>query len=251
MRRLKLGPLDAILVPGAASGEPATESQVPSERPLWVVLLHGFGAPSTDLVGLTQALGPLPGVVFVYPGGLRPLGGPLDFGGGRAWWPIDFDALDGARRRGDWDAVARAKPPGLEEARDALAEALLVLEREHGLERDRLILGGFSQGGMLACDFALRSPLPLLGLVLLSTMPIDLLEWTPLMQARRGLPVFQSHSPEDQVLPFALAQRLATLLSEAGLDHQFVEFRGGHGIPLVVMTRLRAFLLAGQALASG
>src|SRR5688572_10644224 len=172
MRRIKLGALDAIMIPSPTGEGAAARSGAP--RPLWTVLLHGFGAPATDLVGLTDALAPLPGVTFVYPGGLHALGGPMALGGGRAWWPIDFDELEGARRRGDWDAVARAEPSGLALAREALSEALIVLEREHGLERERLVLGGFSQGAMLACDFALRSSTPLAGLVLLSGMPICL-----------------------------------------------------------------------------
>ena len=85
MRQVSLGSLEAIIVP-AEQADPEVQS------PLWTVLLHGFGAPATDLVGLTRALGPLPGVVFVYPGALHSLG--YGFGEGRAWWPIDFNDLD-------------------------------------------------------------------------------------------------------------------------------------------------------------
>jgi phospholipase/carboxylesterase len=238
MRKVRLGHLDAVIL---SASQPAVE-------PLWVVLLHGFGAPATDLVGLTTAL-ELPGVEFVYPGGLHALGGP--FGSGRAWWPIDFEALDRAKHRRDVAGLERARPPGLDEARAALAEALTVLEQEHGMDPRRLVLGGFSQGAMLACDFALRSELPLAGLVLLSGMPIALDEWRLLLPKRRGLPVFQSHSPDDVVLPFELAERLGGALSEAGLEHQFVAFRGGHGIPLPVTEGLRAFLHARQGGTSG
>jgi phospholipase/carboxylesterase len=238
MRQVSLGPLQAFIVPA--------EQAAPEARsPLWTVLLHGFGAPATDLVGLTRALGPLPGVVFVYPAALHSLG--YGFGEGRAWWPIDFNELDGARRRGDFDAIAQSEPRGLSEARTALGSALDALEKDHGLERQRLVLGGFSQGAMLACDYALRSNSPLAGLVLLSGMPIALGTWSERMQTRRGLPVFQSHSPDDLVLPFELARQLAADLAEAGLDHQFVPFRGGHGIPQPVLEGLRAFLRARAA----
>ena len=232
MQKVRLGPLDAMLGPAPGPAEPT----------LWVVLLHGFGAPATDLVGLTPALGPLPGVRFAFPGALHALSGPFAPAGARAWWSIDFEELDGARRRRDLDLMAEAKPQGLEEARQALGEALSVLQREHGLDPTRLVLGGFSQGAMLACDFAFRSALPLAGLVVLSGMPLALSEWQPLMQKRPGLPVFQSHSPDDAVLPFELAERLAHALSAAGTDSEFAIFRGGHGIPLSVMDGLRKFL---------
>jgi len=234
MRKVSLGPLDAVMLDASA----------PAARPLWVVLLHGFGAPGTDLVGLARALSPLPDATFVFPAAPHALDGPFAPAGGRAWWPIDFEALDLAKRRRDLPGLERAKPAGLDEARAALSESLLVLQREQGMDPERLVLGGFSQGAMLACDFALRSSLPLAGLVLLSGMPISLSEWLPLMTARKGLPVFQSHSPDDVVLPFELAERLATALSAAGLAHQFVPFRGGHGIPLPVIEGLRAFLAA-------
>lgn len=243
MRKVTLGPLEAIITPADVSG---TEGA--AAAPLWTVLLHGFGAPATDLVGLTRALGPLPGVIFVYPGALHALG--YGYGEGRAWWPIDFGELEGARRRRDFPAIAQSEPPGLDEARAALGDALTVLEREHGLTRERLVLGGFSQGAMLACDYALRSDSPLAGLVLLSGMPIALSTWTARLATRRGLPVFQSHSPDDLVLPFELAEQLASLLREAGLDHQFVSFRGGHGIPAPVLAGLRAFLIARASAAS-
>lgn len=248
MRKVRLGPLDAVMT---AAPSPASDgTRGGTERPLWIVLLHGFGAPATDLAGLSAALAPLPPTRFVYPGGLHPLGFPYG-GDGRCWWPIDFGELDGARARGDHEAIARAEPAGLTEARNALGEALAVLERDHGLERERLILGGFSQGAMLACDFALRSETPLAGLVLLSGMPIAWSTWSERLPRRRGLPVFQSHSPDDQVLPFALAERLAHDLTGAGLDVTFVPFRGGHGIPHPVLQGLRTFLEARAAGPSG
>lgn len=233
MRQVNLGPLDAVVL----------EASEPAAEPLWVVLLHGFGAPGTDLVGLSQALS-LPSATFVYPAALHPLGGPFAPGGGRAWWPIDFVALDAAKHRRDVLGIERDKPAGLDDARAALAEALAVLQRDHGMDPKRLVLGGFSQGAMLACDFAVRSDLPLCGLVLLSGMPVALEEWRPLLHRRQGLPVFQSHSPDDAVLPFELAERLAAALSEAGLAVTFVPFRGGHGIPLPITLGMRAFLRA-------
>jgi phospholipase/carboxylesterase len=110
------------------------------------------------------------------------------------------------------------------------------------MDPSRLVLGGFSQGAMLSCDWALRSALPLAGLVVLSGMPIALSEWKRGMATRRGLPVFQSHSPDDVVLPFELAERLAETFSAEGLSSEFVTFRGGHGIPLAVIDGLRRFL---------
>ncbi len=207
-----------------------------------VVLLHGFGAPGTDLVGLAPALSGLPGVRFVFPAALHSLSGPGLPPGGRAWWNIDMMQLQVALMRGQFDLLARSVPDGLVEAREALAAALEQLREHYGMVPERLVIGGFSQGAMLSCDWALRTDWPLLGLVQLSTMIMCEKQWFSLLPHRRGLPVFQSHSPDDQVLPMTLAERLAQEMKQAGLDHEFVSFRGGHGIAPDVLERLRLYL---------
>jgi phospholipase/carboxylesterase len=95
---------------------------------------------------------------------------------------------------------------------------------------------------MLACDYALRTSLPLLALWLLSGTVICGEEWRGLLPARRGLSTLQSHSPDDGVLPIGAAERLAGWMKEAGLEHEFVRFRGGHGIAPIVLERLSAAL---------
>ncbi len=232
MQALQLGPLDAIVVP-QAPGHPAD---------LTVVLLHGFGAPGTDLVGLAAALQPLPGVRFVFPAAPHPLRDPMMPPGGRAWWDIDMFELHFALTSGRFEALARATPPGLEQAREALDAALEALCKDHGVQPDQLVVGGFSQGAMLACDWALHSSRPLRALVLLSGMLICEEAWVSRMPARAGLPVFQSHSPDDQVLPVLLAERLFELLRQGGLEPEYVSFRGGHGIAAEVVESLRSFL---------
>ena len=104
------------------------------------------------------------------------------------------------------------------------------------------MLGGFSQGSMLACDFALRDPRPLAGLALLSSTVICRSEWQKLAPSRAGLPVLQSHGKDDPILPFALAENERDLLRDAGLDVEFVAFNGGHGIPGGVLDALGRFL---------
>lgn len=207
-----------------------------------VVLLHGFGAPGNDLVGLASALSQLKRVRFVFPEGLHSLTGAGMPPGGRAWWNIDMVELQIALMTGRFDALARSVPEGLAEAREALTQALMELERSYGMTPERLVVGGFSQGAMLACDWTLNTDFPLLGLVQLSTMLICEERWLSLLPTRAGLPVFQSHSPDDQILPMILAERLANEMRSAGLKHEFVSFRGGHGIGPDVLDRLQGFL---------
>ncbi len=52
----------------------------------------------------------------------------------------------------------------------------------------------------------------------------------------------QSHGSHDPILPMATAERWKGALTEAGLDVQWVPFRGGHEIPMPVLDALSAFV---------
>lgn len=236
MKRSKLGGLEVVI-----AGEGDTT----------VLLCHGFGAPGTDLVGLERMLDAPPGTRFVFPAAPTELG--LPFSDARAWWMIDLaryerDIRDGrgatwapAAGRAGSEATTRMSrevPSGLAAARERL---LALIEELHA---PRLVLGGFSQGAMLACDVALRAATPLAGLVLLSGAIVAEDEWAPLFAARRGLRVFQSHGTDDPLLPYLVAERLRLLWENAGADVTFEGFRGGHEIPPQVMSELGAFLRA-------
>jgi phospholipase/carboxylesterase len=133
-------------------------------------------------------------------------------------------------------------PDGLHEARAAMISFLDALEKDEGISLDRLVLGGFSQGAMLAMDVALHSKRKMSGLVLLSGSYIAEREWKPRMSERAGTPVFQSHGASDPILPFGIAERLRDELSGAALDVEFHRFAGGHGIPPNVMKELGRWL---------
>jgi phospholipase/carboxylesterase len=141
-------------------------------------------------------------------------------------------------------ALSTRVPEGMPSARASLIALLAQLERELSVTSEQVMLGGFSQGSMLACDVVLRTTQPFAGLALLSSTLVCAEEWQPLMAARRGLPVFQSHGMHDMVLPYerALAQR--ELLQAAGLDLTWLPFKGGHELPGNVLGALGAFIRA-------
>jgi phospholipase/carboxylesterase len=203
-----------------------------------VVLLHGWGAPGDDLVPLAQALDAPRGTRFVFPEG--PLALPMGFGDSRAWWMLDLERQQREVAAGRARELSREVPKGLAEARAMVAALLDDLDRRSGPQP--LVLGGFSQGAMLACDVALHASRAVAGLVVLSGTLLAADEWTPLMAKRKGLRVFQSHGSADPLLPLFMAEQLRDRLVQAGLSVEWVEFRGGHEIPGPVLDRLSAFL---------
>lgn len=226
MKRVRLGDLDVHLA-GGSDREGGGDGPV-------VVLLHGFGAPGTDLVPLWREIAVPEGTRFAFPEA------PLELSilpGARAWWNIDINRYEKVMTSGgDFSEITRDVPEGLAESRAKVIALLDALEKEH--DAKDIVLGGFSQGAMLSLDVALRTERRLVGLVLMSATLIAVDEWTPLMKKRAGLPVLQSHGRSDPLLPFALAERLSGLLKDAGLEARFVPFNGGHTISSGVLDEL-------------
>jgi phospholipase/carboxylesterase len=205
-----------------------------------VLLLHGFGAPGNDLVPLADALHVPVGTRFVFPEGPLSLSfGPRD---ARAWWLIDMARIAADQAAGRVRDLSQDIPKGLAPAREAMLVFLKEVERKLGADPRKTILGGFSQGAMLSCDAMLHSDRPYAGLVQLSGNVLAQPLWGPLMAKRKGLPVFQSHGTQDEILPYVGAERLRDALIHAGLSVEWQSFRGGHEIPRSVLQRLGPFI---------
>ena len=205
-----------------------------------VVLLHGFGAQGDDLVPLWRVLDVPEDIRFVFPA--APLSLSLGFGDSRAWWMLDMERLAQKRAEGDWAQLVREVPEGLIAAREKVIELLNMVKKEFQVDSEELLLGGFSQGAMLACDIVLRTDQPIAGLVLLSGSLIARDEWVTLMASRKGLPVFQSHGSDDPILSSVVAQELRDMLKAEGLSVEWHEFRGGHEIPMNILDHLGGFI---------
>ncbi|MBT8491601.1 MAG: esterase [Deltaproteobacteria bacterium] len=227
MSNLKLGGVDARVVGNLDDGG------------LVVVLLHGFGAPGTDLVPLGEFIECPPSTCFVFPE--APLTPPMLMGG-RAWWMLDIQELEEAMASGKPRDRSGSVPEGSEEPRKLMTAFLAELIEEHGVEPKRIVLGGFSQGSMVATDVLLRSDWEFAGLIIWSGTLLAKNEWVPLMAKRKGLRVVQSHGEADPLLPYELAEKLRDHLREGGLMVDWVNFAGGHEIPPQVLDHTSALL---------
>lgn len=198
-----------------------------------VVLCHGYGAPGDDLVGLApEVIRRRPSLAahvrFVFPAAPLSLDG-VPFGG-RAWWHLDMEKIQRAMERGDVRDLSLEVPEGSAEARRALHALVDETLRTSGLGMDRVVLGGFSQGAMIATDVTLRLEEAPAALVLFSGTLLMEDEWKKHAARRRGLKVLQTHGRYDPILGFAMAERLRDLLVESGLEVDFRPFDGPHTI---------------------
>jgi phospholipase/carboxylesterase len=203
-----------------------------------VVLMHGFGASGTDLVGLWRVLDVPPDVRFAFPEAPHEIPGLF---GSRAWWMLDLARAEQAMAQGP-RSYATEIPPGMEEATDRVVQMIEAMQEELGVQTERLIVGGFSQGSMAACNAVFTRNVTPGGLVVLSGTPVNLAAWKAGMAPKRGVPVFQSHGLHDPLLSFQAAEQLRDAMREAGLSTEWVPFRGGHEIPMPVLERLSRFL---------
>ena len=197
-----------------------------------VVLLHGYAMTPNDLVPFARSLR-LP-VLFAFPEGPLPAEP-----GGRAWWAIDAAARAASLEYGPRDLKAEY-PAGRAVARSRLRGMLSALRARGG--DTPLVLGGFSQGAMLACDHAIMDGARIDGLIAMSASRIAIDDWLPSIGRLSGLPAFVSHGREDGDLAFGAGEGLRDTLVAARAAVTWVPFDGGHGIPLVVWRELRKFL---------
>jgi len=209
-----------------------------------VILCHGYGATADDLVSLAEPIcdyleGDCDRFQFVFPA--APMSPPeLAAYGGRAWWEINMQKLLAASQTGTFDELHDVEPPGIAEATEKLAACVDAVVA--GLDEVKsLVIGGFSQGAMVTMNAALRSAIrePDL-MVQFSGTVVCRPQWKAAMEKGRlkNTFVLQSHGRQDPVLPFSSAEVLRDLLEQQSVEHQFIDFRGPHTIPMEAIMQL-------------
>jgi phospholipase/carboxylesterase len=180
-----------------------------------IVALHGWGANAHDLLGLAPYLHGGKALV------LCPQG------------PVAFEIGPGVRGHG-WFPISGAGP--LDPAEFAKGKAALVgfldaaLER-YPVDRRKLVLLGFSQGGVMAYDLALREPERFAGLMALSCwLPAPMAESIPRQPAHAQLPVFVTHGERDPMIPVAAGRESRDALVALGVAVTYREYDMAHEI---------------------
>jgi phospholipase/carboxylesterase len=214
----------------------------PPDAPATVVLLHGFGAPGDDLVALANYFDAP--ARYVFPAAPLELGGL--YGDSRAWWLLDLAKLEQELRSGVPRDRSDEIPEGLPNAREHLLRFLDQLQARYQIPDDKLVIGGFSQGAMLALDIALHRQTPPAGLVLMSTTWVAAKDWEPRFGSLAGVPIVMSHGRNDMLLPFSVSEALRDRLRTAGANVEWHQFVGGHEIPPAVLDAVGAFLRASR-----
>jgi len=186
-----------------------------------VIWLHGLGADGHDFEPVVpQLLWPEgPPMRFVFPH--APVR-PVTINGGmamRAWY--DIVSLTSGR---DHDQK------GIAESVNQSA-ALVRRERDRGIAADRIVLAGFSQGGAIAIQLAIRYPEKLAGLIALSSyMLLDHRLENDRNEANEKLPVFAGHGTSDPMVPCRLGEMAAERLRSMGHPVEWHSYPMQHAV---------------------
>ncbi len=238
--RQKIADLDCVVVKDPKCASPKAA----------VILCHGFGAPANDLVSLAREFmetdGPQQEVVYIFPAAPIELDPLFD---ARAWWMIDIEKIQQLMMDGETREMQRESPELLPERRESLTRLIDQCRLDYSLPASRIIVGGFSQGSMLATDVALHYPEPLGGLIVWSGALINAKIWTPEAKRQSPIDVVQSHGRSDPILPITGAEDLRDMMTREKHRVRYVEFGGQHAIPLEAVEL--ASQLIGEVAGSG
>jgi phospholipase/carboxylesterase len=193
-----------------------TPATAPNGSIIW---MHGLGADGTDFVPLVPELR-LPDAMaprFIFPNApVRPVtvnnGMPM-----RAWY--DIYSL-GVRDREDAAGI---------QASAATVHELIDRERAAGINADRIVLAGFSQGGAIALQAGVRYPVALAGILALSTyLPLRATLAAERAAANQAIPILMCHGRQDPIVPLELARQSFDALTAAGFTPQWLDYPMQH-----------------------
>ena len=197
-----------------------------------VIWLHGLGADGRDFEPVVPELR-LPqrlSLRFVFPHApIRPV--TLNQGMRmRAWY--DILQLGGGRE----------DDPGIRASQKSL-EDLIAREGSRGIALGRVVLAGFSQGGAIALQTALRYGERLAGTLALSTyLPLAATLAAERSAANRDAPIFMAHGSQDPMIPVDRARASREALTQLGYAVEWHEYPMQHSVCLEEISDIAAWL---------
>lgn len=186
-----------------------------------VIWLHGLGdsgagfAPVVPLLGLPENHS----TRFIFPHAPEQA---VTINGGyimRSWY--DIKSMD-LHDRADLDGVKQS---------EVLVRELIEAQIASGIPANKIVLAGFSQGGVMSLFTGLRLANTLAGIMALSCyLPTGDKMPEGLSQANINTPVLQMHGEQDDVVPLMAGKMAFDLLSKAGYQTQWHTYPMAHSV---------------------
>lgn len=191
-----------------------------AEMPL-VMLMHGRGADADDLADVAPMIDD--GYRFVFPNAAKQFEPSPGYTVGWSWfdgWPPEPNSIVTSRLQ-----------------LLALIDELLA---RYPTPAGKLVIAGFSQGGMMAIDVGFRTKQKVAGVVVMSGAIYE--ADMPDLRAQKDLPVLLIHGTQDDMIKVLYARRTRHILEEHGVIPEYHEFPMGHHVTQESMAVVREFL---------
>jgi phospholipase/carboxylesterase len=192
-----------------------------------ILTLHGRGANAFDLLGLAPYLCNGKFLMICPQGPLETPIGPGAFG--YAWYPMSMGGPP------DVGAILSS--------REKLQQFLDACLKRYPIDTKKLVVLGFSQGGVMAYSLALSNPERFAGLAVLSSwLPRELIPELSIKTAVQSLPTIVQHGSQDQMIEVQRAQDSVEQLRALRVPLTYREYDMGHEITPRGLSELSAWL---------
>lgn len=200
--------------------------QVPSGKPddaelPLVIVMHGRGADANDLADVAPYLDN--GYRFLFPNAPKP-----------------FEMYPGMSFGFTWFDGWPAEPESFRESRVLVLDFLDKALEQYPTPLGKVIICGFSQGGMMALDIGFQTEKAIAGIVCMS----GALNENDLPPFKPSIPVLVIHGTDDEVVSLNDARRTRAVLEEHGIDTAYQEFPMGHHVTAESLQVVRDFMAA-------
>lgn len=198
-----------------------------------VIWLHGLGATSNDFAPIVPELGIQDelGIRFIFPqapsvavtinnGAVMP-----------AWYDISVMDL---MKRADADGIT---------ASSAIITEMINDEIATGIDPSKIVIAGFSQGGVVALDAGIRFPSSLAGIMALSTyMPVRDTLKNAEQNGNSDTSIFYGHGNFDSVIPIDQAESARTFLEDSGYTVNWRTYPMEHSVCPEEISHIKTWL---------
>lgn len=198
-----------------------------------VIWMHGLGADGNDFVPIVGEL-ELPedcGIRFIFPHAPTR---PVTINGGavmRAWYDVVGT-----------DLTNRGDERGIRDSQMHI-ERLIAREKVRGIAASKLVLAGFSQGGVIALQAGLRHPERLAGIMALSTyLAMPQLLAAEAHAANRDVPIFMAHGTGDPMIRLDWAEASRRALQAHGYTLEWHTYPMQHAVCIEEVRDIGAWL---------